>query len=1585
MRRSLKASRKAGSVSPPPRDEGHFALEDEVTTAAFVRLCGVEERQSGGGSRSSSRGGYLSFGSRHAGEREREPRMSRAFFTARVLAELDGSLPRYVARALAKACDRDGDGFVSRGEFCAALRVASRGSAADRSLLLFECVARRDRDGADAAELCEFARRFLNHGAGRPGVSPPPGAPLGDRVALALRGALPRGFASRAQFVAAAEDLEDLELVAACCGRALCPSPAEVRAGSSPRREAKDDDAKGAETPRGGDDPEAPPDESAPERVAADRLWRRLRATSASGAVDVAAFRNALGPNVSRKAARRLFETVDETRSGVLHRAELVANLAPLLDSSAPPSEFRDVVRDAAFVWGAARPGDVGLERTIVDRLAAPRFGDLRARDLNVGESWFVVSRRWLDDWETYTDTARAAAAAAAGGDGTTGDLKLWSLQAPVASTQTLEFAGSTLGFTLGLMGHSSLRVRHVKKTCPHEARLDVDDALTHVNGEALVFPFGERDFTELLVRLKTAPRPLYLAFLRGDGVATRPRRGTCDKPNSVANGSLIIGDDLRVPRLRRDAQLGVDYEVLREDAWRALEAWYGADGAIERSVADVGGDALELELYPIFVDVLDDKEELVETLQISAHETLGRVDAKVRSCLAKADDDGEQKTDERRALLKAGAGGEFRTLETSEETLENVVGGEDRAWARLEPREEEGAVPAPKKKRWSFTSTSRSHGDPDAKDGAAVAARDAGLCNLGNTCYMNATVQALCHAPPIRDYFASGEYAYDVNVDSRYSPRGALAASFGDLVAALATRKGPVAPHKFRRVVGKFDATFAGYGQQDAFEFASKLLEGLGDDLSGIGDGSKPYLENPQVVDGRCDLDGVVDSENAKVREVPGDPSATERAVADACWTNAARREDHFVTTALTGQTRAKLDCKETGESLVLYEPFTALSVPLPHSAPRFDVHVRVSLASNRNWPVDVRVSLADAKDEGEAKAAAASFRGRARSRGDKRGDASYPTVGDVLDELCALDDLVTADGDPCEASLGESKRELPAGERLDRATLVAGRVDDDDPSAIAQLLDDDDRLDLALRRGAPGVRLVDDGDGDDDDVDGAVKSQSNRPRALRFSLRAALDAPDDSPYFLSRKRPTLLGAPFALRATRSSSCAALYAAVWAQIRVYFADLPRHLFDDTAEGPVGGRKYPFELRRAQPPRPTKPDKGGAYSSRRSRRRSPDRFARSPGDRRGFAGAKAGRADRAASFDDEPIAPPREDRHAGALVPEDDEANPAFFDDLEDGEFFIVDLLDAARDAFASSDAIAGFARPHASLAGDAPKRPGEPHRALRDDADRGRESSLQQCFEAAFKGDGDALERRSPKLERDAKWTRDVRLVVAPPVLVVHLKRFGETGTGRKVKRSAKVSFPLDGLRVDDFAFAGRSDAGAPWTYDLVAVVNHIGGLSGGHYTCACRVDARDGRGPRPGDRWLECNDRHVSDLDAKLVCSPQAYVLVYLRRDAPQALVREARPRRRDDKVDVGAILDAATKSSRRARSPAKVRPEKEKRGAAKARDGNASDDKTDDEDDGPKSDDDGAKDAPLRKSRGRKFVSGLMSALRGGRADK
>ena len=68
----------------------------------------------------------------------------------------------------------------------------------------------------------------------------------------------------------------------------------------------------------------------------------------------------------------------------------------------------------------------------------------------------------------------------------------------------------------------------------------------------------------------------------------------------------------------------------------------------------------------------------------------------------------------------------------------------------------------------------------------------------------------------------------------------------------------------------------------------------------------------------------------------------------------------------------------------------------------------------------------------------------------------------------------------------------------------------------------------------------------------------------------------------------------------------------------------------------------------------------------------------------------------------------------------------------------------------------------------------------------------------------------------------------------------------------------------------------GCSCLYDLVAVSNHMGGLSGGHYTTYA-LNQADGQ-------WYHFDDSQVSRVDARYaqqtIVSPDAYVLFYQRR---------------------------------------------------------------------------------------------------------
>ncbi|CDQ95839.1 unnamed protein product [Oncorhynchus mykiss] len=74
------------------------------------------------------------------------------------------------------------------------------------------------------------------------------------------------------------------------------------------------------------------------------------------------------------------------------------------------------------------------------------------------------------------------------------------------------------------------------------------------------------------------------------------------------------------------------------------------------------------------------------------------------------------------------------------------------------------------------------------------------GLSNLGNTCFMNSSIQCVSNTTPLTDYFISGRHLYELNRTNPIGMRGHMAKCYGDLLMELwsGTQRN-VAPLKLR------------------------------------------------------------------------------------------------------------------------------------------------------------------------------------------------------------------------------------------------------------------------------------------------------------------------------------------------------------------------------------------------------------------------------------------------------------------------------------------------------------------------------------------------------------------------------------------------------------------------------------------------------------------------------------------------------------------------------------------------------------------------------------------------------------------
>ncbi|GJM91555.1 hypothetical protein PR202_ga07937 [Eleusine coracana subsp. coracana] len=111
----------------------------------------------------------------------------------------------------------------------------------------------------------------------------------------------------------------------------------------------------------------------------------------------------------------------------------------------------------------------------------------------------------------------------------------------------------------------------------------------------------------------------------------------------------------------------------------------------------------------------------------------------------------------------------------------------------------------------------------------------------------------------------------------------------------------------------------------------------------------------------------------------------------------------------------------------------------------------------------------------------------------------------------------------------------------------------------------------------------------------------------------------------------------------------------------------------------------------------------------------------------------------------------------------------------------------------------------------------------------------------------------------------KHLKIEQAPEVLVVHLKRFLNSGHDI-TKISDKVKYTLE-LDIDPFMCSVDN---APQKYDLYGVVDHWGAYGRGHYVCYIRSSQSD---------WFQFDDAKVSVCSEETVLDITSYLLFYVK----------------------------------------------------------------------------------------------------------
>lgn len=104
-----------------------------------------------------------------------------------------------------------------------------------------------------------------------------------------------------------------------------------------------------------------------------------------------------------------------------------------------------------------------------------------------------------------------------------------------------------------------------------------------------------------------------------------------------------------------------------------------------------------------------------------------------------------------------------------------------------------------------------------------------AGLENLGNTCYMNCSIQCLSNIKEMTDYFLSQKYLPEINEKNPLGTKGKIAKKYAYLVKRLwLENKRDLAPYSLKIAVSKFQTMVLDYILKDYSKFLNSFMDNI-------------------------------------------------------------------------------------------------------------------------------------------------------------------------------------------------------------------------------------------------------------------------------------------------------------------------------------------------------------------------------------------------------------------------------------------------------------------------------------------------------------------------------------------------------------------------------------------------------------------------------------------------------------------------------------------------------------------------------------------------------------------------------------